>query len=117
MTAQIIDFPTNHHPLEISLNRHLRFKRSFFAARFMPAQDHTVDDEIQIIHGGVPTGITVQLNTSGEFPEYCSIMEHGESNGRPWLRQHGEYRRNDELEMASFFSRLWTVLERAALIN
>lgn len=110
MTAQIIKFPID--ALEARINAHFQSKKLPFAARYVSAADHTVDDEYILTHNGVPTGLTIQLEPGGE---YIAIMETGDddpegSNGF-WLMQHSEYRRDSVTSMASFFTKLGVLLK------
>jgi hypothetical protein len=108
MTAAIIPLPTN--ALEVRINAQFRAKRLPFAAHFRPAPDRTVDDEYILTHNGEETGLTIQLEPMGK---YLAIMETGNDAGTGddfWLMQHSEYRRDDPLSMASFFSALQVLL-------
>lgn len=118
MTAQIIPFPS--HPLETRINAHLQLKNLPYAARFVPAPDPTVDDELQFTHNGTPTTLTVQICHFEDNPElsgggsYIAIMENSPPNERVWVRMHGDFRLDHAPAMASFFTKLTVLLKKHA---
>jgi hypothetical protein len=69
------------------INRRLATISPQYKARFIKAEDETVDDEIVVTFAGAPTRWTIQVGAG-----YVGINEYGEdTDGEAWSRDHGVY--------------------------
>lgn len=72
-----------------AINRQLAAVNSGYRARFVPAEDATVDDSIDILLHGAPTRWALQCGDG-----YVAVNEHGfDANGElEWMQDRGMYR-------------------------
>jgi hypothetical protein len=74
------------------INRRLEAINPHYAAKFVAAEDGSVDDGIAVTLAGATTRWALQIGSG-----YVAVNEYGEdAAGEFWMRDHGMYRSKEQ---------------------